>query len=103
MIARHDLPALISETSGQDVTHLNAQLNPAQSNATTAMVHPYYSGLDSPTELPAPGGDTPYTDGCATWAAQAKAKYDADEDRQGQLNRLYPIQQQTDNAKDEVD
>ncbi len=90
--------------SGSDLTEYDDNADGANSDATSAMQDSYYSGLSSPTELPFGGsGSTPYTDGLALFAAQIVTKHTADEDRQGQLDRLYTIQQHTDDAKDEVD
>jgi len=89
--------------TGPHLVGYNANAESAKSTATTAMLDPYFSNLDDPTEIPSGGGNTPYTDLLAACASQLKAKYDADEDRQGQLNRLYTIQQRADDAKDEVD
>ncbi len=90
--------------SGSDLTEYVGSADDANSDATSAMQDSYYSGLSSPTELPFGGsGSTPYTDGLALFAAQIVTMHSTEEDRQGQLDRLYTIQQHTDDAKDEVD
>lgn len=89
--------------SEPDCATFNSLMDSANTNAVTAMADPYYQGLDEPTELPASGGQTPYTDLLANCGAQIKEKYDTATDKQGQLDRLFTITQKFDDAKDEVD
>ncbi len=88
--------------TGTPLSTYTSNANSANTDATSAMNDSYYDGLDSPTEIPSGGGATPYTDLLALCAAQCKAKYDASEDRQGQLDRLYTITQKYDDAIAEV-
>ena len=90
--------------SGSDLTDYDNNADEADTTAGDAMAKPYLEGLDPPTEMPIQGGgSTPFTDALALFAAQTLAKYEVDQDRQGQLDRLYTITQKYTAAKNEVD
>ena len=86
---------------GADKTEFDGYVNDAVSAAQNAMNDDYYDGLSVDVHYAVTVGDWAI-DTLKTWSDWVKAKYDADEDKQGQYDRLHAIISYSSLAKSQV-